>query len=39
MSKSPLTLIRLGSASQLTQAEVHGNYAELGVMRSKTPPV
>lgn len=37
MTKTKLTLVRLGSARRLTQTEVEGPFAEIGVMRSKTP--
>jgi hypothetical protein len=42
MSKSPATParlkpVRLGPASRLTLAEVNGPYAEIGMLRSKTP--
>lgn len=37
MQPHRLTLTRLGRARDLTRHEVEGNWAELGVMRSKTP--
>ncbi|CAM3013988.1 hypothetical protein BRDI103020_13495 [Brevundimonas diminuta] len=37
MQTQRLTLTRLGRARDLTRHEVEGNWAELGVMRSKTP--
>lgn len=37
MPKAKLILIPLGSAHSLTKAEIQGPFAELGVMRSKTP--
>jgi len=37
MTKTKLTLVRLGNASRLTQSEAGGPFAEIGVMRSKTP--
>lgn len=37
MTKTTLTLVRLGSAWRLTQLEPQGPYAELGVMHSRTP--
>lgn len=37
MIKTTLTLVRLGSARRLTQLEPNGPYAELGIMRSRTP--
>ncbi len=37
MTKTPLTLVRLGSARRLTQAEPIGPFAEIGLMRSRTP--
>ena len=37
MSRSKLTLVRIGEARLLTRAEVQGPYAEIGVMRSRTP--
>lgn len=32
-----LNLVRIGEARRLTRAEVQGPYAEIGVMRSRTP--
>lgn len=37
MKTTRLTLTRLGSARDLTRHEVEGTFAEIGVMRSKTP--
>lgn len=37
MLQNRLTLTRLGRARDLTRHEVEGDWAELGVMRSKTP--
>lgn len=37
MTKTTLTLVRLGSAWRLTQLEPVGPFAELGFMRSRTP--
>lgn len=37
MQNQRLTLTRLGRARDLTRHEVEGAWAELGVMRSKTP--
>lgn len=37
MKTTRLTLIRLGRARDVTRHEVEGNWAEIGVMRSRTP--
>ncbi len=37
MNTIRLSLTRLGPARELTRHEVEGNWAEIGVMRSKTP--
>ena len=37
MTKTKLTPTRLGSASRLTRQEATGPYAEIGLMRSRTP--
>lgn len=37
MTTTRLTLTRLGSARDLTRHEVEGDFAEIGVMRSRTP--
>lgn len=37
MKTPTLTLIRLGAARTLTRHEVEGDWAEIGVMRSRTP--
>lgn len=37
MTRPQLTLVRMGSARCLTRTEVEGPFAEIGVMRSKTP--
>lgn len=37
MMQNRLTLTRLGSARDLTRHEPIGDFAEIGVMRSKTP--
>lgn len=37
MKPTRLTLTRLGRARDLTRHEVEGDWAEIGVMRSKTP--
>ena len=37
MSTTKTTLVRLGSARRLTRQETSGPYAEIGLMRSKTP--
>lgn len=37
MPTSRPTLVRIGDARRLTRAEVQGPYAEIGLMRSRTP--
>lgn len=37
MMQTRLTLTRLGSARELTRHEPDGDFAEIGVMRSRTP--
>lgn len=37
MNTTRLTLTRLGRARDLTRHEVEGDFAEIGVMRSRTP--
>lgn len=37
MNTTRLTPIRLGAARDLTRHEVEGAWAEIGVMRSRTP--
>lgn len=37
MKTTKIALIRLGSARALTQLEVDGPFAEIGLGRSKTP--
>lgn len=37
MKTTRLTLTRLGAARDLTRHEVEGDWAEIGVMRSRTP--
>jgi len=37
MTTTRLTLTRLGSAHDLTRHEPIGDFAEIGVMRSRTP--
>jgi hypothetical protein len=37
MKTTRLTLTRLGPARDLTRHEVDGAFAEIGVMRSRTP--
>ncbi len=37
MNTTRLTFTRLGSARDLTRHEVEGAWAEIGIMRSRTP--
>jgi len=37
MTSIRLTLTRVGSARELTRHEPDGDFAEIGVMRSRTP--
>ncbi|MGV9009950.1 hypothetical protein [Brevundimonas sp.] len=36
-SNARLTPVSLGQASGLTRAEIDGHFAEIGLMRSRTP--